>query len=285
MGRKITYAEIKRIGRRRSGRTKKIWGVVLVIIGLCMLSDIDTMSIIICALCVTGGLYLFFSAVRNKAKWNRYEALVNQYGNTPIPFLAEKMNKPESQVCSDLQEMINYNFFIGPGCDITAYINGELNTLVMTRDGRPLEPLNSGAAVKQAKAAAGAGDEAARIRKAIDMVTDDEVRVCLYNLESSVRKISGKLKASPELEDTANIRKLKSFYMPQTLLLIDKYTEGLASSETQEKIKAALATCSEAFENIQNKLSENDDINTQVDIEVLRRTFEREGLLGSDFEL
>ena len=282
MGRKITYAEIKKIGRKRSGRTKKIWGVVLIVTGLCMLSDIDTMSILLCALCVIGGLYLFVSAVRNKAKWNRYEALVNQYGNTPIPFLAEKMNKPESLVCSDLQEMINNNFFIGPGCDITAYINGELNKLVMTKGGRPLEPMNFR---QQTKPEAQAGDEAAKIRKAIDAVTDDEVRVCLYNLESSVRKISGKLKASPELEDTANIRKLKSFYMPQTLLLIDKYTEGLASDETQKKIKAALVTCSEAFENIQNKLSESDDINTQVDIEVLRRTFEREGLLGSDFEL
>ena len=46
-----------------------------------------------------------------------------------------------------------------------------------------------------------------------------------------------------------------------------------------------LGTCAKAFDNIEAKVYERDDIDTKVDMEVLRKTFEREGLLGSDFNI
>lgn len=286
MGKQITYAQLKKISKKRTGKTKKIWGVVCIVLGLLMIdSYMSATDIVMLAVFVLLGGYLLISAVRSTSKWNKYEALVNQYGNTPIPFLAQKMKKPESVVRADIQEMINNCFFIGPGSDITAYINGELNMLVMTRNGVPIEPLDSASVAAKKADVSDDTDDAAKIRKAIDSVTDDNVKICLYNMESSVRRINRKLKESPELEDTTNIRKLKSFYLPQTMVLIDKYTDGYASPQTLESIGRALVTCSEAFANIEHKLNENEDINTQVDIEVLKRTFEREGLLDSDFEI
>ena len=50
------------------------------------------------------------------------------------------------------------------------------------------------------------------------------------------------------------------------------------------EIKGILHTCSVAYESIVEKLYKREDEDTLIDIEVLKQTFEREGLLGSDFD-
>lgn len=293
----FTLSEIKKIEKKRSGKRKKVWGIVLVVLALILLeenlSNGSGAATIIDTIIFGGpGLILLYLGFSKTKKWDKYEAAVNQNGNTPIQQVADAVHEPPSKVRSVLQEMINNNFFIGPSYDIEAYINGEYDMLVMTRNGKPLEPLSETIERAEKREASAAekrnvqdNADIKKIRDAISVIEDEEVKDCLYDLEGSVRKINAKLAKSPELEDTTNIRKLKSFYMPQTLTLIDKYQDGLGSDETLEKIKEALKTCADAFGSIERKLNENDDINTQVDIEVLKRTFEREGLLGSDFEL
>ena len=296
--RTVTLSEVKKIEKKRSGKKKKIWGIVLVILGLILLEEnlssdgTGASTIIDFIIFGVPGILLILSGFGKTKKWDKYEAAVNQNGNTPIQQIADAVHEPPSKVRSVLQEMINNYFFIGPNYDIEAYINGEYDMLVMTRNGKPLEPIE--ATVERAEKRESSETEKRsmqdnadikKIRDAISVIEDEDVKNCLYDLEGSVRKINAKLAKSPELEDTTNIRKLKSFYMPQTLSLIDKYQAGLGSDETLAKIKEALQTCADAFGSIERKLNENDDINTQVDIEVLKRTFEREGLLGSDFEL
>ena len=51
------------------------------------------------------------------------------------------------------------------------------------------------------------------------------------------------------------------------------------------EIKGILNTCAVAYKNIVDKVSKREDEDTLIDIEVLKQTFEREGLLGSDFDI
>ena len=124
-----------------------------------------------------------------------------------------------------------------------------------------------------------------KIRNAIELAADGEVKDCLYDIEKSVRKIDTRLKDDPSLENNTDIRKYKTNYLPQTVELIDKYTSGECSDETRAKIKDVLFLCRDAFRSIERKIFEADDMDTLVDIEVLRNTFAREGLTDSDFDL
>ena len=46
-----------------------------------------------------------------------------------------------------------------------------------------------------------------------------------------------------------------------------------------------MKNCAKAFGEIENKIFERDNTETQVDIDVLTKMLEREGLLGSDFDI
>lgn len=124
-----------------------------------------------------------------------------------------------------------------------------------------------------------------KIRNAIELAADGEVKDCLYDIEKSVRKIDKRLMEDPSLENNNDIRKYKTNYLPQTVELIEKYTSGDCSDATRTKIKDVLFLCRDAFRSIERKIFEADDMDTLVDIEVLKNTFAREGLTDSDFDL
>lgn len=292
---------LKKIKNKRTGKTKKIWGWVLIICGGCCVIDVinSFSNFIIGLIMVAIGLWLVLSAKKDVAKWERYEMLINQGGNTSIPFLAERMGIPVDKARADVQQMINNNFFIGPNCNVEAYINGEYDLLVMTIGGRPVEPIED-TVVRQATAQAMAKETTTtkgsynskhdnpyveKIREAINCVDDTDVLETLSYIEKSIRRIDKRLKEKPELEKMTSIVQLKTSYLPKTIELVDVYKDGNVTKETMTEIKEMLKTCSEAFKGIENKIFERDSVDTQVDIEVLKRTFEREGLLGSDFDI
>lgn len=144
--------KLKQIEKKRTQKTKKIWGWILTAVGALELPNaIAAMGtsgtsglvsgIISCLLFLIPGLYLLLSAKRQVDRWDRYEAIIDNRGNTPISLIAKKMKLPETVVYSDLQEMIHDDFFIGPNYNIEAYLDAERDLLVMTSGGEPLKPL------------------------------------------------------------------------------------------------------------------------------------------------
>lgn len=227
------------------------------------------------------GAIMLLAARRTVRKWDRYESYINKKGNTWIPWLARKMEMPEKNVRVDVQSMINKGFFDKPSKGISAYINGEYDQIVMTKYGVPMQPIKKPREADNVPA----NSYIAKLRDEMDRTTDEELLETLRTMESSIKRIEAKIEEEPKLKDMTNIRKLKETYLPQTLELIKKFNDGEGSDEMRWEIKAMLGTCAKAFKNIETKVYEKEDIDTKVDMEVLRKTLEREGLLGSDFNI
>ena len=108
--------EEKKIKNKRTGRTRMIWGWILLIVGglnvidgfrLFNISFVEGLQGIAFPLILAlVGVYLIQSTKKNVAKWDKYDALINQNGNTPLPMLADKMGLPLEQVRKDIQFML-----------------------------------------------------------------------------------------------------------------------------------------------------------------------------------
>jgi len=301
--------EEKKIKNKRTGRTRMIWGWILLIVGglnvidgfrLFNISFVEGLQGIAFPLILTlVGIYLIQNTKKNVAKWDKYDVLINQNGNTSLSMVAGKMGLPIEQVRKDIQQMINEGFFRDEYGNVGAYIHGEHDILVMMRDGQPKEPVEK--TVKEQKAAAKAAAEAAAaeaankerrkdeyadaIGKAAAEVTDPDVADSLRSIESSVRKINRKIERRPELKESDSVRQLREIYLPKTMELVDKLTHQDAGPEAMLEIKGILNTCAVAYKSIVDKVYKREDEDTLIDIEVLKQTFEREGLLGSDFDV
>ncbi|MDO4869165.1 MAG: hypothetical protein Q4A65_02560 [Bacillota bacterium] len=279
-----------KVNSKRSCKAWKIWGWVLVALGAFWLFSgpvgSSTMENIIDYASGVGfviaGAILLIAAKRTVRKWDRYESYINNRGNTSLENVAEKMGLPLKTVRTDIQAMINKGFFSKPKYGISAYINGEYDLLVMLKYGEPMQPVEK---PKPKAERPKAGSYQAILEEEIARTTDPELGETLNAIKASITRIDEKLKEEPALEEMTNIKKLKSSYIPQTLELVKKYNDGEGSEETRWEIKAMIGTCAKAFKNIETKVYEREDIDTKVDMEVLRKTFEREGLLGSDFDI
>ena len=119
---------------------------------------------------------------------------------------------------------------------------------------------------------------------AAERITDDDVVEALGSIETSIRKIDKQIKRNPELKDHSSVQQLREIYLPKTAELVSKLIQEEVGSDTMLEIKGILHTCSVAYESIVEKLYKREDEDTLIDIEVLKQTFEREGLLGSDFD-
>lgn len=294
------WKQIKKIRNKRTGKMRYICGSILSAIGLIRIMDFVEFpypwhadSLIIGGILLLLGVAVVIATWRKVDKWNRYEAFINNRGNTSISFLAKALGEKEEDVCATLQQMINEHFFLGPESNVEAYIDGPRNLLVMTVDGKPLEPIEE--TVRRMKAAEPKPEPALApapvrtaspqsqnvelLRKAIETTEDKVVKASLYDLEGSVRRIEQKLASEPELAENQNIRNLQRHYLPMTMDLVKKYMEERNSPQTMELIGQALGTCADAFTSIERKLTERDDMSTEADILTLQSMFAQDGLL------
>ena len=297
---------LKKIKNRRNCRTAKIWGWILLVMGVMSLfgdtGSFELSMFITSLIFIVAGVMLLVTSIRKVRKWDKYESFINNHGNTPIPFLAEKMGLPPEKVRADVQDMINRNFFIYQNGNVEAYINGKYDMLILSVNGIPLEPLNSGQSPNAAGAAAGSQSSpqqgtqqsaktdrpvtyAELIHTAAAKTQDESVRQALADIERSINRTGQKLREQPKLGSMDSVARMKTSYIPKTMALLKKYNEGSLNAETTLKVEEVLKNCAKAFGEIENKIFERDNTETQVDVDVLKQMLEREGLLGSDFDI
>ncbi|MBQ9061075.1 MAG: hypothetical protein IJ128_08025 [Firmicutes bacterium] len=297
--------KLKQIKNKRTQKTKRIWGWILTILGALELptaiAALDATALISPMIFLAPGIILLLMARKQTRKWDRYEAIIDNRGNTPISLIARKMGLSEKQVYSDLQDMIHSDFFIGPGCNIEAYVDAEHDMLVMASGGQPLRPIPEvpREEPKPAQEQAQAGPEEEEvpdaqyepepeeelsdlelIRQAIRETDDETVRGYLYGLEGSVRRIDERLQNQPDLAGKMSIKRLYKYYLPQILELIRKYQAPDTPADIKKQIRDALGTSANALSNIEADLLERDQMDAEVDIEVLKNMFAQDGLLG-----
>ncbi len=298
-------SEQKKIRNKRTGRTSMIVGWICLFIGVMDLfsnmyafNDSPLQGIqqtILPLIMAVLGAWLIRHTRKNVTKWNKYDTFINPNGNTSLRMIARKTGIPLNDVTKDIQEMINNGFFRDEDGNNSAYLNGEYDILVMMKNGVPLEPVEEAAAREEKEAAqeaaenetpAGADEEsyADLLELAEAKISDPDVIASMQSIEGSIRKISRQIKRNPKLQDNDSIRQLREIYLPKTVELVDKIRHEDAGSAAMLEIKGMLNTCAVAYEGIVDKVYKREDEDTLIDIEVLKQTFEREGLLGSDFD-
>jgi len=293
--------KLKQIRNKRTQKTKRVWGWILTILGAlelpAALVALDASALISPLIFLIPGIILLLTAKKQVDKWDRYEAIIDNRGNTPISLIARKMGLSEKTVYSDLQTMIHSDFFIGPNCNIEAYVDAEHDMLVMTSGGKPLRPIpdipkeepkpqEEPAKPKEEEVPEAQFEKEEElsdlemIRQAIRETDDETVRGYLYGLEGSVRRIDERLQSQPELAEKMAIKRLYKYYLPQILELIRKYQAPDTPADIKKQIRDALGTSANALSNIEADLLERDQMDAEVDIEVLKNMFAQDGLLG-----
>ncbi len=298
----------QKAGKKKGrGKSKLVFGIICIVCGLSCFSGISQMSTEEAGGIALEGLVLLVLGIVltcmyiSQSSWcTKLEPLIDNRGNTRISYIASSLQMDEAKVRKKLQKLINKGFLSEPELGIGAYINGEYGLVVMTRNGQPIVPIEKTMATEfEAKRQR---EENMRESMRFDSYTveqkfhmlvedseklmkDEEVVNYLKSMDKSISNIKRLVDESPEEADNKNVQNMRSKYIPSTIELIEKYARRTTSADTRNEIKGMFSTLSKAFANIEKQLVEKDDMDTEIDIEVMRQTLAREGLLDSDFDL
>ena len=280
---------------------KKVGGVICLIMGAVGIGNIfdayDVSSMIadaiVGAALIILGVWLFTGGKDGslmKRDWAKFEAVIDNRGNTRISDIAERLGMKETKTATKLQKMINNGFLRDEENGISAYINGKYDLLVMTKDGVPFVPVEDTMAEeieKERKKSAKTPDDKLllAIEETLKTETNDDMKDFLKRVEHSVININKLIKQEPSLAEKKSIVNLKNSYIPQAHELLDKYERSTTSDEMKHQITGMFSTFAQAFENIEKQLIKRDETDTELDIDILKQTLEREGLLDSDFDI
>ncbi|MCL1896778.1 MAG: 5-bromo-4-chloroindolyl phosphate hydrolysis family protein [Clostridiales bacterium] len=129
-----------------------------------------------------------------------------------------------------------------------------------------------------------------KLRAANLVLPGEAISKSIYKLERTTKRIFDHIESHPEkLPDT---RKLMSYHLPTTMMLIDKYCQydtleyqpgNVASAKAD--IEKALNAANEAFENFLESLYRVDTLDVTTEAEVLTKMFEKDGLTGQKFDV
>ena len=122
-----------------------------------------------------------------------------------------------------------------------------------------------------------------KIRLVNDALPEQRISEKLDRLESICRKIFDYVEKHPN--KLPQIRKLMSYYLPMTLKLVETYeqleahrVQSASIEESKEEIHSALDKINLAFENLFDRLLENERMDLSADISVLETMLAQEGL-------
>lgn len=129
-----------------------------------------------------------------------------------------------------------------------------------------------------------------KIRMVNDALPEQEISEKLDKLENICRKIFSYVEQHPN--KLPQIRKLMCYYLPTTLKLVESYEQleshriSTASiEESKSEIHSALDNINLAFENLFDKLLQNDLMDLSADISVLETMLAQEGLTDHDHNI
>lgn len=288
----------------KSGGGKKA-GIIVTIIGVLILISAsqstnlqDVLTVLVSGAVCTGAGVLLLGVNKNRVKRvSLYESLINNRGNTRISYIAEQTGIKPLKVRTQIQNLISNGFLAEPEQNIGAYINGEYDLIVMTRNGHPIVPIEE--TMKEEIARKRAQEEAERreaantieeralfvIADALAGTNDAEASCYLRSIDNSIRSIQVLMKQDPSIKEKQNVKNLESNYLPKAIDLIRKYEDRGTSQAIKREIVGVLANIATAFDNIEKNLRKEREDAMQIDIEVMKRKLERDGLLNSDFDL
>ena len=91
--------KLKQIKSKRTQKRKRVWGWILTVLGALELpaaiAALDASALISPLIFLIPGIILLLTAKKKVDTWDRYEAIIDNMGNTPISLIAKKNLLPE----------------------------------------------------------------------------------------------------------------------------------------------------------------------------------------------
>ena len=304
------YRNLKIHGQARSG----LWlalSICGIAFGVCTATLGTFASLIIDAAMtvgslVSGGIITALSTVstvfagKSLSKFSRYKKYLKALDNQPmytVKEIAEKSSYSEEQVSKDLPKFISsVSFPFAKLDDQKTCLILEKETyqqyLDLKENHRRMEEEE---AERQARIAADPNAAAVaemkkngieylhQIRMVNDALPEEAISNKLDQLEMICRKIFDYVEKHPN--KLPQIRKLMSYYLPMTLKLVEAYeqleahrVQSASIEESKAEIHSALDKIILAFENLFDRLLENERMDLSADISVLETMLAQEGL-------
>ena len=237
-----------------------------------------------------GGIISFLSrniGVRRFARYKRYNLFVSGRRSVPIPDIARAAGLSDRVVRRDIQAMINEGYL-----DQDAYIDKELNCLILTAEGADEARLAAGGDVDEPPQATEVRFEnqymmiMLELREINNTIADVSISSKTARIEEITAKIFRIVEENPE--KLPQIRRFMNYYIPTTLKLLKSYAtlekQGVGGENittTKESIERILDTLATGFEQQLDQLFQSDALDIAADINVLENMMQQDGLTGS----
>lgn len=233
-----------------------------------------------------------------RQRYKRYIDEISEHSYIEIDDIAGKLGITIKKARQELARMIEYGVFpeghINDEGTFFFGTNEIYDTYLETMKSRQLREAekekreNESAEEKQVREALETGKRfVERIRAANDFLTEPEISGKLDTTEMIVTRIFERIGESPEQLPQA--RKFIQYYLPLTEKLVDAYkgfdergieTESIKKSK--KEIKNTLDTINQAFCRLYENLFEDEVIDVNSDISLLRTMLAQEGLSNDD---
>ena len=279
------------------------------------LSDI-VMAIV---LIIIGAVALYIG-LRNMKSYNTCEGLINKKGNTSIDQIAQALQKPYDATVSIISAMLRKNYYPDAYIDyqnrtLVMTKNGQALQPIVPYTGEvcpfchgPVEEdaiyckhcgkqIKDDSVVKEAKVQEEKQkkqEEQTRHIRELDLlvieIDEQEFTEKIVELKDLNTKIVQKTEEDPEL--AASFRKFINIYMPAIINAVKTYksvrSADYSIDETIESRKDALDALDlgiDSSKKLIGQLYDADQLNVSVELEMLRRMMEADGLVQSKDEI
>jgi len=239
-----------------------------------------------------GALLLIWGhyGLQKAKRFERYQGLIQpQRAALSVHALADALELKYSRVCDDLDDMIDRGYFE------FAYLDRAHGRLILSPDYVNLYDAAPKAAPKPESKPEAAQDTSkenemlTRIRRANDLIANQEMSDKLDEIEHLTRKIFKLLEERPEKADS--LHSFTAYYLPQTLKITEAYArmeaqgvEGENITEAKAKITAALDMLVDGYRQQLDQLFADDVVDITADIAVMEQMLARDGLAGDELQ-
>ena len=276
------------------------WTLISLIVDWFFYGNLWSMGLGAALALTAGSIVSTVFAGKSVGRIGRYRKYLRALGSDPmytVKEIAERSSYSEERVSSDLPK------FLSSVSLPFAKMDEEETCLILDKDTyqqyldlkENRRKLEAEEAAKKARLAADPNAAAVeemkkngmaylqKIRLSNDALPEQNISEKLDRLENTCRKIFHYVELHPN--KLPQIRKLMSYYLPMTLKLVETYEQlekhqmtTASVEESKAEIHSALDNINLAFENLFDRLLENDRMDLSADISVLETMLAQEGL-------
>lgn len=226
-----------------------------------------------------GGVLIGIAGSRKRKikRYVTYLAMIGDRDRVSIAALAKTTGRAEKKVSRDLEDMITRGYFD------SGYIDYSRGELVLSGWNPDCELDQEAPDIPTAAEENTAVRTLRRIRSLNNDIADPQMSYKIDRIEGLTARIFRLLDEHPEKE--GELRSFMSYYLPETLRLLERYAQLEAQGVEGENIRNAMGQIegmmdkvADGFETQLDKLFENDAMDISADLKVMEQMLQKDGL-------